>query len=289
MLLFTLPIAIVIGLLVSRYYHPETKTKKILASILIPLVTGVIIHLLVASCKNSGYGFAFDLGSTLAFVAIPEIALLVTLFITLKTLKTEKKETPTVEERNEDKTDAIGTEMQEPNEEPEKMESTKLAEEKAEEKPKRKDGMSKTIKILLVTFLFFVLLTVIGLLASFVYTRYIFPKQAKADDEALLETARNNPSKGYEIAQTMFERETNGHCSEYRGPITGWQGKCDFDHVNAGKDAAGIYCQYCIDSAKINYSNSADIAEEMLFNKKDGYCDDLYNKAGMEIIINGAV
>lgn len=84
MLLFTLPIAIVIGVLISRKYEPKSRKEKICASILIPIISGVLIHLLVASCKNSGFGFAFDLGSTLLFVAIPEVALLITLFVKLK-------------------------------------------------------------------------------------------------------------------------------------------------------------------------------------------------------------
>lgn len=84
MLLFTIPIAIIIGVLISRKYSPKTKSEKIWASILIPLVSGILINLLVAACKNSGFGFAYDLGSTLLFVAIPELALLITLFSTLK-------------------------------------------------------------------------------------------------------------------------------------------------------------------------------------------------------------
>lgn len=84
MLLFTLPLAIVVGIIISRKYAPKTKSEKIWASILIPLIGGALIHLLVASCKNSGFGFAFDLGSTLIFVAIPEVALLITLLISLE-------------------------------------------------------------------------------------------------------------------------------------------------------------------------------------------------------------
>ena len=84
MLLFTIPIAVVIGIIISRKYAPKTRSEKIWASFLIPLISGALIHLLVASCKNSGYGFAFDLGSTLLFVAIPEVALLITLLVSLE-------------------------------------------------------------------------------------------------------------------------------------------------------------------------------------------------------------
>ena len=84
MLLFTLPIAIIIGVIISRKYSPKTRSEKIWAAILIPLISGILINMLVAACKNSGFGFAFDMGSTMLFVAIPEVALLITLFIKLK-------------------------------------------------------------------------------------------------------------------------------------------------------------------------------------------------------------
>ena len=84
MIIFTIPIAVVIGILISRKYAPKTKSEKIWASILIPLISGVFINFLVASYKNSGFGFMFDVGSTLLFVAIPEVALLITLFASLE-------------------------------------------------------------------------------------------------------------------------------------------------------------------------------------------------------------
>lgn len=84
MIIFTIPIAVVIGILISRKYAPKTKSEKIWASILIPLISGVFINFLVASYKNSGFGFMFDVGSTLLFVAIPEMALLITLFASLE-------------------------------------------------------------------------------------------------------------------------------------------------------------------------------------------------------------
>jgi hypothetical protein len=84
MIIFTIPIAVVIGILISRKYAPKTKSEKIWASILIPLISGVFINFLVASYKNSGLGFMFDFGSTLLFVAIPEVALLITLFASLE-------------------------------------------------------------------------------------------------------------------------------------------------------------------------------------------------------------
>ena len=84
MIIITIPIAIIVGVIIARYYAPKTKSEKVWTSILIPLIGGILINLLVAACKNSGYGFAFDLGSTLVFVAIPAVALMITLFISLK-------------------------------------------------------------------------------------------------------------------------------------------------------------------------------------------------------------
>lgn len=84
MLLFTLPIAIVIGVLIARNYAPKNKSEKIWASILIPLISGVVINLLIASCMDMRWGFWFNVGRTLLFVAIPEVALLITLFVALE-------------------------------------------------------------------------------------------------------------------------------------------------------------------------------------------------------------
>lgn len=84
MIILIILIAIVIGFIIAKYYKPKSKSEKIWASILIPLVSGILIHLLVAACRNSGYGFAFDLGATIVWMAIPEVFLLITLFIKLK-------------------------------------------------------------------------------------------------------------------------------------------------------------------------------------------------------------
>lgn len=92
MLFIIIPIVVVIGFLIAKYYKPRSKSEKIWASILIPLISGVLIHLLVASCRNSEYGFAFDLGATMVFIAIPAVVLLITLFIALKVKKDDKIE-----------------------------------------------------------------------------------------------------------------------------------------------------------------------------------------------------
>lgn len=92
MLFVIISIAVIVGFLIAKYYKPRNKSEKIWASVLIPLISGVLIHLLVASCRNSGYGFAFDLGATMLFVIIPEVALLITLFIKLKVENVDKNE-----------------------------------------------------------------------------------------------------------------------------------------------------------------------------------------------------
>jgi len=85
----------------------------------------------------------------------------------------------------------------------------------------------------------------------------------------------------------LFDREENGHQSEYHDFLSGKYGVCSFDHMNAGREAASVYCQYCIDSAKNDISNSGYIAL-LLFQNNDGYCDDILNKTGVEILKMGA-
>lgn len=84
MLLFTLPIAIIIGVLIGRNYSPQSKGRKILAAFLIPIISGIIINALVASSTVSGFGFWENYGRYFVFVAIPAFVLFITLLITLK-------------------------------------------------------------------------------------------------------------------------------------------------------------------------------------------------------------
>ena len=101
MIIIIILIAVVIGFIIAKYYKPKSKSEKIWASILIPLVSGILIHLLVAACRNSGYGFAFDLGATIVWMAIPEVFLLITLFIKLKP---ENNKLTNIESQIEDET-----------------------------------------------------------------------------------------------------------------------------------------------------------------------------------------
>ena len=524
MLLFTLPLAIVVGIIISRKYAPKTKPEKIWASILIPLIGGALIHLLVASCKNSGFGFAFDLGSTLLFVAIPEVALIITLLISLEvggkkdwndtsTMKlhygtgenrvdfevnlTQKEilqmaklreqdpekwkdnelelvkavrkgidvckpienesntidsesltdnpvetetptETPTAqndlktnekldnetstEERkerymgqeknpethhkykmkrsvriilavvacivlfllfsalttilglkhgggaivmiafmglmafvwrsivgkkaddslqNDDKDTSIKddstaneneinvgkseneialggnmgdgllandtepvlshdveemnlseselveneSKLQEPFVVKESVEKTKgFTQTDVKTIKKEHDNkLSKYLKILVIVILSLGIMFGLSVLTSFVYIRYVYPSKAKADDEKLIQEAGNNPSKAYEIAQELFKRDESGHQSEYHDFLSNKQGVCSFDHMNAGKEAASIYCQYCIDLAKNNISQANEIALD-LFKKKNTCYDNEYVNGGLEIL-----
>lgn len=524
MLLFTLPLAIVVGIIISRKYAPKTKSEKIWASILIPLIGGALIHLLVASCKNSGFGFAFDLGSTLLFVAIPEVALIITLLISLEvggkkdwndtsTMKlhygtgenrvdfevnlTQKEilqmaklreqdpekwkdnelelvkavrkgisvgkpienesntkdsesltdnpietetptETPTaqndlktnetldnetrteeskernmcqeknpetyhkfkmkrivriilavvacivlfllfsalttilglkhgggaivmiafmglmafvwrsivgkkaddslqnddkdtsikddstaneneinvgkseneialggdmgdgllandtepvlshdVEEMNLSESELVENEskLQEPFVVKESVEKTKgFTQTDVKTIKKEHDNkLSKYLKILLIVILSLGIMFGLSVLTSFMYIRYIYPSKAKADDERLIQEAKDNPSKAYEIAQEMFKRDEKGHSSEFENPFSGERGICSYNHQQAGKDAANIYCQYMKDYAKRNLFMSDEIARNLFMNY-DNHCNQLYNETGIEIL-----
>lgn len=304
MIFITIPIAVVAGLIIAKYYKPKGNSEKIWASILIPLISGVLIHLLVASCRNSGYGFAFDLGATMVFVTIPAVALLITLFIALKAGKEDKTkikdtnetfEVPlhygtgenrvdfelqlTKEEivklgemRREDPArwedndlelvkavkkellggDSVQEEVAQEalkvavntsevnvskveedqhetqfvdksvpvtkvevrpiqaNEMPDDNLSTPKTQAEAKLTPNKKgekkgdNTLSKWLKVLLIVILTSGVIFGLGVLTSFVYIRYVYPSKAKAEDEKLIQEAKDNPSKAYEIAQEMF-------------------------------------------------------------------------------------
>ena len=382
MIFITIPIAIVAGLIITKYYKPKSKSEKIWASILIPLISGVLIHLLVASCRNSGYGFAFDLGATMVFVAIPAVALLTTLFIALKAGKEDKtikdtnetfevplhygtgdnrvdfelqltkeeivrlgemrREDPARWEDNDlELVKAVKKELLGENSVQEEVaqEALKVAEitsevnvSKVEEgqhetqfvdksvpvtkvevrpiqanevsddnqtipetqdeakltpnkKGKKKDGntLSKWLKVLLIVILTTGVILGLGVLISFVYIRYVYPSKAKAEDEKLIQEAKDNPSKAYEIAQEMFKRHGKGHQSEFRSLFSGEHGICLYNHEQAGKEIAKIYCQYMKEYSKKNLSMSDEIARSLFMNY-DNHCRQLYNETGIEIL-----
>lgn len=383
MIFITIPIAVVAGLIIAKYYKPKSKSEKIWASILIPLISGVLIHLLVASCRNSGYGFAFDLGATMVFVAIPAVALLTTLFIALKSGKEDKtkikdtnetfevplhygagdnrvdfelqltkeeivrlgemrREDPARWEDNDlELVKAVKKELLGGNSVQEEVaqEALKVAEitsevnvSKVEEgqhetqfvdksvpvtkvevrpiqanevsddnqtipetqaeakltpnkKGKKKDGntLSKWLKVLLIVILTTGVILGLGVLTSFVYIRYVYPSKAKAEDEKLIQEAKDNPSKAYEIAQEMFKRHEKGHQSEFRSLFSGEHGICLYNHEQAGKEIAKIYCQYMKEYSKKNLFMSDEIARSLFMNY-DNHCRQLYNETGIEIL-----
>lgn len=155
------------------------------------------------------------------------------------------------------------------------------------EKRNSRKFLSKWIKILLIIILLLGVLFGLSVLGSFVYTKHIYPSKAKTNDERLVQEAKDNPSRAYEIAQILFEREENGHQSDYHDFLTDKQGDCAFDHMEAGIKVANIYCQYCVELAKNDISKSKDIAKQ-LFLSHDGFCDDIYNKAGVDVLKYGA-
>ena len=342
-----------------------------------------MIHLLVASCRNSGYGFAFDLGATMVFVAIPAVALLTTLFIALKAGKEDKTkikdtnetfEVPlhygagdnrvdfelqlTKEEivrlgemRREDparwedndlelvkavKKELLGgNSVQEEvaqealkvaeitsevnvskveedqhetqfvdksvpvtkvevrpiqaNEMPDDNLSTPTTQAEAKLTPNKKgekkggNTLSKWLKVLLIVILTSGVIFGLGVLTSFVYIRYVYPSKAKAEDEKLIQEAKDNPSKAYEIAQEMFNRHEKGHHSEFRSLFSGEHGICLYNHEQAGKEIAKTYCQYMKEYSKKNLSMSDEIARSLFMNY-DNHCRQLYYETGIEIL-----
>ena len=93
MLIFTLPIAIITGVLIGKFYQPESKLHKLLMAFLVPIISGFVINIIIASANYSGGNLWFDYGRYFVFVAIPELALFITLLIALKVMHKDKTET----------------------------------------------------------------------------------------------------------------------------------------------------------------------------------------------------
>ena len=204
-------------------------------------------------------------------------------------LAKEKPETTDVPFDSEDRKEVISAQEEPITEKP--ISETKVeVKSTPSDNEKRNSGkfLSKWIKILLIIILLLGVLFGLGVLGSFVYTKYIYTYKAKTNDEKLVQEAKETPFRAYEIAQVLFKRGENGHQSEYHDFLTDKQGNCKYDHRKAGMEVANIYCQYCLDSAKYDIEHSAEIAIDMLFKKNDGFCDDLYNKTGVSILKMGA-
>lgn len=200
----------------------------------------------------------------------------------------EKPETTDVPFDSEDRKDVIAAQDEPITEKP--ISDTRVKEKNTHtDNDKRNSGkpLSKWLKIILIIIILLGVLFGFGVLGSFVYTKYIYPSKAKTNDEKLVQEAKDNPSKAYEIAQILLEREENGHQSEYHDFLTNKQGDCAFDHMEAGMKVANIYCQYCVELAKNDFSKSKDIAKQ-LFLSHDGFCDELYNKTGIDVLKYGA-
>ena len=201
----------------------------------------------------------------------------------------EKPETTAVPFDSEDRKEVI-SEQEEPITEKPISETKVEVKSTPSDNEKRNSGkfLSKWIKILLIIILLLGVLFGLGVLGSFVYTKYIYTYKAKTNDEKLVQEAKETPFRAYEIAQVLFKRGENGHQSEYHDFLTDKQGNCKYDHRKAGMEVANIYCHYCLDSAKYDIEHSAEIAIDMLFKKNDGFCDDLYNITGVSILKMGA-
>ncbi|MBO4481562.1 MAG: sel1 repeat family protein [Bacteroidales bacterium] len=92
-----------------------------------------------------------------------------------------------------------------------------------------------------------------------IYLKKIWPKQAEAEHECLLEEARIHPEKAGEIA-IEFKRHSCDHILPdfYRNdhvhydPLFIIRGECKFDHYTAYTTALNLYAQYVKDSLKNN-------------------------------------
>lgn len=120
MILITLA-AIVVGILISKYYFPSTKTKKYLGAIIIPLCLGILIWIIIATYQtnNASYiSFTFweNMGRYTLPVMIPTLALIITLMISLKVVKRNDKNKETfngsVNIHNASEEEKINAEMQ---------------------------------------------------------------------------------------------------------------------------------------------------------------------------------
>ena len=141
----------------------------------------------------------------------------------------------------------------------------------------------KCLKKILITILSLGIVFGFGILTSFVYIKYVYPSKAKSEDEKLIQEAKDNPTKAYEIAQEMFKRHEKGHNSEFESLFSRKRGVCSYNHEQAGKKAANIYCQYMKEYAKKDLSMSDNIAID-LFKRYDNHCNKLYNETGIEIL-----
>ena len=93
-MILILIIAIVTGIVISKYYFPQTKVQKILVSIFAPFCTGLLILSLISAGNTHEYigpTFWENMGRYTVFVMLPTLVLIITLFIALKVKKVDKK------------------------------------------------------------------------------------------------------------------------------------------------------------------------------------------------------
>ena len=87
-------IAIVVGIVISKYYNPKTKVQKILISILAPFCMGLLILFLISASNTNEYlgpSLWENMGRFTIFVLLPALVLIITLLIALKVKKIDDK------------------------------------------------------------------------------------------------------------------------------------------------------------------------------------------------------
>lgn len=91
-ILFTL-LAVAFGIAIARKNPPSSKTQKVLIAVLLPLIIGIFINALVATIKIGPYSnYWYNYGRLFPFIAIPSLAMTITLLVKLKVEKDQKSE-----------------------------------------------------------------------------------------------------------------------------------------------------------------------------------------------------
>lgn len=106
MLPICLLIGYLLGVLISRKYHPTTKAEKIRTSIFAPLLIGTILCCFLAGMKSTGknYMFGYYFGGYILFTIIPSIVTIITLLVKVKVIESSDEtsgEVASTEDDNE--------------------------------------------------------------------------------------------------------------------------------------------------------------------------------------------
>lgn len=82
-------IGYLLGVLISRKYHPTTKAEKIRTSIFAPLLIGLILCCFFAGMKSNGqnYMFGYYFGGYILFTIIPSIVTMITMLVKVEVIE----------------------------------------------------------------------------------------------------------------------------------------------------------------------------------------------------------